>query len=128
MKNKRYNPYANTHNITNGHKIQSGFGNANKAFYSRYTNYGGGRGPAGETSELLRAMIGILENIANATISSDQKLNLLRNISSTGNQININGGNNSNPIIVTGGNGNNSISSVPRSRNESIAVQIAQGF
>ena len=128
MKHKRYNPYANTHNITNGHRIQSGFGSANKAFYSRYTNYGGGRGPAGETSELLRAMIGILENIANATISSDQKLNLLRNISSTGNQINISGGNNTNPIIVAGGNGNNSISSVPRSRNESIAVQIAQGF
>lgn len=128
VKHKRYNPYTNTHNITNGHRIQSGFGNVNKAFYSRYTNYGGGRGPAGETTELLRAMIGILENIANATISSDQKLNLLRNISSTGNQINISGGNNTNPIIVAGGNGNNSISSVPRSRNESIAVQIAQGF
>ena len=119
-----YRP-ASTTSITNGHRIQSGFGGYG-AFYNSSNRYRGGRGPAGETEELLRAMVGILENIANATISSDQKLNLLRNISSTGNQLNVNMGNR-NPIVVTG-NGSQQVVSPMKSRSESVAMKIAQGF
>ena len=74
-------------------------------------------------------MIGILEKISDASISSDKKLNLLKSISGTSTQLNVtnvNNGKTSQPVIVAGK--GEQLNGITKSRSAGIAEKIAQGF
>lgn len=90
----------------------------------------GGRSGAEDATELLQAMIGVLEKIAAATMSSDEKLNLLKKIQGTSNQynltkINTSDGKSTQPIILKTG---EQIVSPSPSRSQQTATSIAKGF
>ena len=106
------------------------FGNSSYGrSYSSYQSYGG----RGENDtimiELMRTMIGLLQTISNASVSSDKKLDLLNNVGAKQvdvTSVNMGGrGNKTQPIIVTS-NGEQVISAP--SRNSQIAKKIALGF
>ena len=132
---------------TSGYRFKSFSGNSNKPTlrnlakrshynteqieYNRYSNYGGGRGDESTIVELLKAMTGFLEKISNASISSDQKLDLLEKISGSSSQLNFTSvqtgsrGENVKPIIIKS---NNEQVVTPPNRNIQIAKKISYGF
>lgn len=92
----------------------------------------GGRGMDETTIiSLMRTMIGLLQTISNASVSSDKKLDMLNDVSSPRqvNMTTVNAGGRggkTQPIIVTA-KGNEQIVTAP-SRNAQIAKRIALGF